>query len=173
MFPHLLCWPSDSLSPPAPVPPAYTFTLLYTLHFLLQTPRNQTGGSTIGLYQQNTLQLGIRYVFSFFHAPLLLKESLISNSVWTTRGRGTVFLDNLYLQIFKSYKICKNANFRSVMARKYKRNFCMANIMLHKKLCKKRNLSTYCLPVCLLANINIVLETLFFPFYHVSQPHNS
>ena len=111
MFPHHLCWPSDSLSPPAPVPPAYTFTRLYTLHFLLQTPRNQTGGSTIGLYQQNTLQLGIRYVVSFFHAPLLLKESLISNSVWTTRGRGTVFLDKLYLQIFKSYKLCKKSKF--------------------------------------------------------------
>ena len=26
MFPHLLCWSSDSLSPPAPVPPAYTNT---------------------------------------------------------------------------------------------------------------------------------------------------
>ena len=113
----------------------------------------------------------------FFHFPVLLmpycSEHLIPNSVWTILSQGSVFLDNLYLQIFKSYKLCKNANFRSVMARKYERNFCMANIMLHKKLCKKRNLSTYCLPVCLLANINIVLETPFFPFYHVSQPHNS
>ena len=113
----------------------------------------------------------------FFHFPVLLmpycSEHLIQNSVWTILSQGSVFLDNLYLQIFKSYKLCKNANFRSVMARKYERNFCMANIMLHKKLCKKRNLSTYCLPVCLLANINIVLETPFFPFYHVSQPHNS
>ena len=77
------------------------------------------------------------------------------------------------LQIFKSYKLCKNANFRSVMGRKYERNFCMANIMLHKKLCKKRNLSTYCLPFWPLANINIVLETPFSTFLHISQPHNS
>ena len=82
----------------------------------------------------------------------------------------TTFLCNLYLQIWELTQH-KNTNLRSVMVRKYECNFCMANIRLHKKLCKKGNKSTLCLPVQLVAAIKITGAECFCKILSSARSH--
>ena len=89
---------------------------------------------------------------------------------WSHFCNMTTFLCNLYLQIWELTQH-KNTNLRSVMVRKYKCNFCMANIRLHKKLCKKGNKSTLCLPVCLVAAIKITGAECFCQILSPASSH--
>ena len=69
MFPHLGAWPVTVSNPRPPVPPAYTSP---GLHFLLQIPRNQTGGPHLLWCCQKRSLFRNSCIFSLSCAPYAL-----------------------------------------------------------------------------------------------------
>ena len=107
--------------------------------------------------------------------------------IWLTLGIGLIFLHviklsvsppwssdsvfwcNLYLQIFKVTSFAKT----QILGRLWAVNMSLIfawQIILHKKLCKKRTQSTYCLPDGPVASIKISSQTPVLTFFHNSQP---